>query len=139
MFFDTKECEWADMITYISGSRLIKIRGIRFSIKQEKEAIYGEGDEPLAIQNGNRAYDGEIKLLVGALNDMDDAAVLAGGRDALDLEFDVQVVFRARSNRKLRIFNLIGVQITELTRNWDQNAKMMEVTLPIVFLRQKSA
>lgn len=134
MFFDTKEVEWSDTEVRIAGSRLTKLRGIKYGVKTEKTHLHAEGERPRGIQTGNKTYQGEIKLLVGALDDMHRATLAAGGDDVTDLEFEVVITYKARGNRALKTVTLVGCQITEASEGWDQGAKEMEVTLPILFL-----
>ena len=135
MFFDTKECEWADMQVLIAGFRIAKFTAIRYKYSKNKEAIYGEGDEAQGIQSGNRAGEGEIKVYKGALDDMNRAAKAAGGLDALDLEFDIIVTYRAKGARKLQIDTLTGVQFKDFEKGWEQGSVKMDITMPIIFLR----
>lgn len=134
-FFNSKECEWADMEVLLAGAPVTKIRGLKYKAKKDKEALYAEGDQPIAIQSGNRSYEGEIKILKGALDDMNLAARAALGQDVLDLEFDIVVTYKPRSNRSLKQDVLVGVQVKEFEKGWQQGAKHMEITLPIIFLR----
>lgn len=134
-FFNSKECEWADMEVTLAGAPVTKIRGIKYKATKDKEHLYAEGDQPIAIQSGNRAYEGEIKILKGALDDLNTAAISAGVQDVLDLEFDVTVTYKKKGNRLLRTDILVGVQVKEFEQGWDQGAKSMEITLPVIFLR----
>ncbi len=134
-FFNSKECEWADMQVLIAGAPVTKIRGIRYKAKKDKEELYAAGDQPVAIQSGNRSYEGEISLLKGALDDINTAAVAALGQDVLDLEFDIVITYKAKSNRALKTDLLVGVQVKEFEQGWEQGAKHMEIKLPIIFLR----
>jgi len=134
-FFNSKECEWADMEVMLAGAPVTKIRGLKYKAKKDKEELYAEGDQPIAIQNGNRSYEGEIKVLKGALDDMNTASVAANGQDILDMEFDIVVTYKAKANRALKQDILVGVQVKEFEQGWQQGSKHMEVTLPIIFLR----
>jgi len=84
-FFDSEECAWADMTVMFSGAPLTKIRGIRYKAAQEKSLLHAAGNEPISVQRGRRMYEGSIKILKGALDDINTAAVAAGGADALDI------------------------------------------------------
>lgn len=134
-FFNSKECEWADMEVLLAGAPVTKIRGLKYKAKKDKEELYAEGDQPIAIQSGNRSYEGEIKVLKGALDDMNTAAVAAGGQDILDMEFDIVVTYKPKSNRALKQDILVGVQVKEFEHGWEQGAKHMDISLPIIFLR----
>jgi len=134
-FFNSKECEWADMEVLLAGAVVTKIRGIKYKATKDKEALYAEGDQPIAIQSGNRGYEGSIKILKGCLDDLHATALSAGVQDVLDIEFDVIVTYKQKSNRNLKQDLLVGVQVKEFEQGWDQGAKHMEITLPIIFLR----
>lgn len=137
-FFDSKECEWADMTVQIAGSPLTKIRGVKYKAAKEKSHLHAAGDEPISIQSGNRTYEGEIKVLKGALDDMNRAATAAGGEDILDVSFEIIVTYKARGARALQTDTLIGVEVKDFEKGWEQGAANMEVTLPILFLKLKS-
>lgn len=134
-FFDSKDCEWADMTVMIAGATLTKIRGIKYKANKEKTLLHAAGDEPISIQSGNRTYEGEIKMLKGALDDMNRAAISAGGDDILDLRFDVVVTYKAKGTRALQTDTLVNVEVANFEKGWDQGAQSMEVSLPIVFMK----
>jgi hypothetical protein len=134
-FFDSKDCEWADMTVMIAGATITKIRGVKYKAHKDKQLLHAAGDEPISIQAGNRTYEGQIKVLKGALDDMNRAAIAAGGDDVLDLQFDVVVTYKAKGTRALQTDTLIGVEIKEFEKGWEQGAKSMDVTLPIVFMK----
>lgn len=136
-FFDTKECEWSDVKVQIAGANVTKLRGISYKATKDKELLYSTGDSPVSVQSGNRAYEGQIKLLKGALDDLNRAAIAAGGEDVLDLAFDIVITYRQKGSRAMQIDTLIGVQVKEFEKAMEQGAKFMDVTLPIVFLTKK--
>ncbi len=134
-FFDSKECEWADMTVIFAGAPLTKIKGLKYKTAKEKTPIYAAGNNPISIQGGNRSNDGQIKVLKGALDDMNLAAIAAGGADILDMQFDIIVTYKGEGTRPLQVDTLKGVEITNFEKGWDQGAKNMDITLPIVFLK----
>ncbi|HXS38335.1 MAG TPA: hypothetical protein VN721_16655 [Flavipsychrobacter sp.] len=136
--FNSQECEWSDMAITLAGAPLGKIRSVQYTVEQDKAHLYGAGDEPISIQSGNRKYTGTIKVLKGAFDDINAAAIEAAGRDLLDLEFDIVVVYKAKGNRPLQTDTLVRCQVSSYNRNWDQGAKQMEISLPILFLQIKS-
>ena len=85
-FLDRPEIEWGDIKLRVVGARLKKMTKISFGSEIEKELLYAEGNDPFGVQNGNRSYSGELGMLVVALLDMNKAAILANGKDILDLE-----------------------------------------------------
>jgi hypothetical protein len=134
-FFDSKDCEWADMTVMIAGATITKIKGIKYKASQEKKLLYAAGTEPISIQSGNRSYDGEIKVLKGALDDMNRAALAAGGDDILDMQFDIVITYKAKGTRALQTDTLVSVEVSDFEKGWDQGAQSMEVSLPIVFMK----
>jgi hypothetical protein len=133
-FFDSKDCEWADMTIMFGGAPLTKIRGLKYKTSKEKQLLHAAGDQPISIQSGNRTNDGEIKVLKGAIDDMNRAAAAAGGQDILDIQFDIIITYKPQGTRLLQTDTLKGVEITAFEKGWEQGAKNMDVTLPIVFL-----
>ena len=134
-FFDSKDCEWADMTVMFAGSPLTKIRGVRYKASKDKQLLHSAGDEPISIQSGNRTYEGEVKVLKGAIDDMNRAAQSAGGDDILDMSFDIVITYKPKGTRPLQTDVLVNVEVKDFEKGWDQGAKNMDVTLPIVFLK----
>lgn len=134
-FFDSKDCEWADMTVTIAGATLTKITGIKYKASQEKKLLYAAGSEPISIQSGNRSYEGQIKVLKGAIDDMNRAALAAGGDDIMDLRFEIVVTYKAKGTRALQTDTLVNVEVSNFEKGWDQGAQSMEVSLPIVFMK----
>lgn len=134
MYFDSRECSWSDIKVVIAGREVTGIRGINYKPSQEKELLYGAGDEPIGIQRGNRAYEGEIKLLKFELDLLENAAHAAQARDILDVRLDVVVTYQ-KGTDPLKTDALLGVEFKEFQKGMDQNAKFMEISIPIIFMR----
>ncbi len=132
MFNKYKEAEWLDMRVYFAGSRLAKIRGIMYKAAQDKELLYAEGNKPISTQFGNISYEGQIKLTKGAFDDIMRQAIASGG-DILDFTFDVVITYRAKGSRPLQTDTVVNATIKEYEKGWEQGAKNMDITLPIIF------
>lgn len=139
VFFDSKECEWADMSVVFAGAPLAKIRGLKYKAAKDKQLLHGAGDAPISIQSGNRTYEGQIKVLKGALDNMNIAALSSGGNDVLDMQFDIVITYKAQAGRPLQTDILRGVEIKDFEKGWEQGAKNMDITLPIIFMQLISA
>lgn len=134
--FNSREYEWADVTLLLGGKDITGARGIKYNNKQEKEAVYGKGNEPIAIQKGNKSYEGEITVLQSEL----ETIRLNGGGTILDLQLDAVVAYGNPSNGDVMITDVIqGVQFTEEPHELKQGDKHMEVTLPFIALRVKKA
>ena len=136
--FSTKEFEWSNVNIIAFGRNITGIQGISYSVKQEKEFIYGQGKEPRAIQSGNRSYEGEIKLLQSEV----EALILAApNRDLMSLSFDVIVSYvpRVREASVNIVTDVLKMcEISEVPKSLSQGDKFMEIALPIMFLRIKN-
>ena len=128
-FNNSGEIAWKDLTVFVAGSRCTKIRGLRFRASQELEHLFAEGDEPVSIQSGNRIYEGELKVLVGALDKIESAIQLLGGRDGLDGEFDVVGSYQPAIGRPLKTVTIVGIKLEGIEEALNQNDKFMEVSL----------
>ena len=132
--FDTREYEWADMTVMIGTRILTAIRGIKYSTKQDKTPIYGKGNQPYAIQKGNKSHEGELTLNMSEMLALN-AASLTGS--LLDLQVDITVCYGNPSQGDvMHTDKLMGVQFTEEPNDMNQGDDHSEHALPFVFLRK---
>lgn len=133
--FNSRQYEFADMTLFLGNRDVTGFRSVKYTEKQEKEAVYGKGSKPLSIQKGNKSYEGSIGVLQSELEALEAAA----GGSILDLELTAVITYGnpARGDM-VKIDELVGVQFTEATRELKQGDKFMEIELPIVFLDKKS-
>jgi len=138
--FDSRNSEysWANAQIVLLGVVITRIHGVKFSVKKEKEYLFGRGDQPHAIQHGNKTYEGELTLLQSHTERLQ--SHLALDEDLTDLQpFDITVSFVKRGERQISTYILKGAEFTEDPREIKQGDKMMEITLPILFLRREVA
>ncbi len=136
--FDSKECTWKDIRVYFAGALVTKIRGLKYKTAMEKELLHAAGDKAISTQKGNRTNEGSIKVLKGAVDDMNRFAQANGGDDLLDMTFDIVIHYKAQGSRAIQIDTLVGVDVKEYEKGMEQGAKQMDIELPIVFLDLKS-
>lgn len=131
MKMNTREYEWADVTVVAAGRPITGIRGVSYTSSQEKEALYAKGNKPHAIQRGNKAFSGNIRLLQSELESLE----IAAGGDALDVSFDIMVAYGNPSKGDVITTDLLrSCEITEIPKGLNQNDKFMEIELPIVML-----
>lgn len=131
---NTQEYEWSDVTVMLGGADLTGIRGIKYNAKQEKEAIYGKGDQPVSIQKGNVSYEGEMTVLQSEYEAMREASP---NRTILDLCVDCVVCYGNPSQgTAMTTDNLLGLQFTEEPKEIKQSDKFQEIKLPFIYLRQ---
>lgn len=127
MSFDTREYEWADITVIAGGNDLITIRAVKIKKKQELEEIYGKGAEPIAIQRGNRSYEGEIEVL------MSDYIALekASGDNILNANFDLLIHYgNPASDSRIYSKKIVGIKVAEAEEAAKQGDKFVAITLP---------
>lgn len=135
--FDSRspEFKWADVQITMQGRVVTRARGVKFTIKKDKEYFYGRGEDPHTIQSGNKTPEGEITLAQSEVEAMQ--ANLSPHEDLTDLAgFDVTVAFVPKTTGKMSAYTLKGVEVTEDTRESKQGDKFNEITLPIMFLKR---
>lgn len=133
--FNSKEYEWADMALLMGGRDVTGIRGIKYSEKIEREAIYAKGRYPHSIQSGNVAYEGEITLLQSEY----EALVKAGKGSVLNLTLNAVVSYGNPLNGDAMTTDMVeNLRFTEAAKELKQGDKNMELTLPFIALRVKN-
>ena len=73
--FNSKEYEWADINVVMAGRPVTGFRSVKYSSKQEKEALYAKGNKPQGVQRGNKSYEGSIGLLQSEYEALSQACV----------------------------------------------------------------
>ncbi len=133
--FNSREYEWSDVNVVAAGRPLTGIRGVKYSSKQEKEALHAKGNKPHSIQRGNKTYDGELTVTQSEY----EALRAAGGGDILDISIDIVVAYGNPSKGDVITTDLLmGAEFTEDNTEWKQGDKYQEKSLPFIFLDKKS-
>lgn len=132
--FNSKEYEWSEVTVIMGGRDITGIRGVEYKESKSKELIYAKGNKPVAIQHGNYAYEGKIKLLQSELTALETAANVAG-TDILDINLNIVVAYGNPSKGDIIHMDVLqGVEFTEKPKNLNQGDKFMEVELPFLML-----
>ena len=129
--FNSREYEWSSVKLFMLGRFVTGLQGVSYTAKQEKEYVYGTGNEPRAIQHGNKSYEGELKILQSELEALIKSAP---SKDILSLQFDIVVSYVPSGESEIITDTLKTCEFTEIPKGMEQNDKMMEITLPIIFL-----
>lgn len=136
MMTNTREYEWSDVSVVLAGRLVTGLRGVKYSVKQEKELLHAKGNKPHGIQRGNVTYEGEITLLQSEY----EALKQACGGDILDASFDIVASYGNPTKGDVVTNDiLIGCEFTEDNTEWKQGDKFQEKTLPFLFTDKKSA
>ena len=133
--FNSRQYEWADLSLILGGKDITGIRGVKYSEKAEKEAVFAKGRNAHSIQTGNIAIEGEITMLQSEY----EALVIAGGGSVLGLSLDGIFSYGNPTAGDAVIFDrVIGISFTEAAKELKQGDKFMEITLPFIALSVKN-
>ena len=132
---NTREFEWSDISLVVAGRDIKGFRGVKYSEKQEKEALYAKGNKAHCIQSGNIAYEGELTLTQSEYETLR----LAMGGSILSGSLSMVVAYGNPSMGDVMVTDaLSGCEFTEDSTEWKQGDKFQEKSLPFVFLSKKS-
>lgn len=132
---NTREYEWADISLVVAGRDIKGFRGVKYSEKQEKEAVHAKGNRPHCIQSGNITYEGELTLLQSEYETLR----LAMGGSILSGSLTMVVAYGNPSKGDVMVTDVLsGCEFTEDATEWKQGDKFQEKSLPFVFLSKKS-
>ncbi len=131
----SSECAWKHAELILLGRRINGLRGFELKKSVEKEHLYGTGQTPLDIQEGNTKCEGNIKVLGFELDALNKAAMAAGYADITEVPHEaimMTVKLQKTPTEPKTTFNVRGIAFTEATNAMEQNAKMREITLPFL-------
>ena len=133
MGFNSKQYSWSDVRVLVAGKTLIGVQGVKYTRKKEKEYVYGRGSTPLAIQDGNESFEGELSLLQSELELLVKAVRLKDpSLTLLDVSFDIVVSY---TNGSVPVTDkVLGVEFSEYEKGMKQGDKFMEISLKFMAL-----
>ena len=135
MAFNSRQYEWADVTLVLGGRDITGIRGVKYSEKAEKEALFAKGRHAHSIQTGNVSVEGEITVLQSELI----ALETAGGGSILGLSLDAVVAYgNPSAGDMLSTDRIVGISFTEAAKELKQGDKNMEISLPFIALRVRN-
>lgn len=133
--FNSRQYEWADLTLVLGGRDVTGIRGVKYTEKAEKEALFAKGRFAHSIQTGNIAVEGEITMLQSEY----EALVSAGNGSVLGLNLDGVFSYGNPAAGDAMITDrVVGISFTEAAKEFKQGDKFMEITLPFVALSVKN-
>lgn len=137
MAFNSKEYAWSNVEIAMLGRLLTRVRGVKYAAKKDKQYLHGRGENPHAIQSGNKTYEGELILLQSELEAIQ--RQLGPTEDITDLDgLNITVVYKLKGVGSVVTHILKGVEFTEDTRDIKQGDAFQEITLPIMFLEREA-
>lgn len=132
--FSSKQYQWKN-ITIAFGGRIVEgVTEVEYTEKTEKSYLYGRGNQPHEIMEGNRTYEGKLTIWQSELEAMTRDS--ADG-DLLNIRFDVVVAYIPSDAGQVVTDIIKDVEFTEVKKGLKQGDKNMMVEMPIMFLRVK--
>lgn len=132
--FNSREYEWADISILIGTRMLVGFIAVNYKNKQSKNPIYGKGNEPYAIQKGNKSHDGELALNMSELLALQAESPTGS---ILDLRVNMTICYgNPNQGDVMHTKKLLGVEFTEEPEGMKQGDDHSEHTLPFIFLRE---
>jgi hypothetical protein len=132
---NSKQFEANDMTVVLLGQIVTGITNIEVETSQEKEAVYGRGNKPLAIQSGKKSYEGSITLLQSEYSALLKAAKAANPLyDVTDIAVDIVWHFNRTLDAVEETYNILGAEFTKAKLGMGTGDKNMEIELPFIAL-----
>jgi hypothetical protein len=131
MALENDEFGWKDMEIAVDGKVLVAVTEFGFSEEIESELVYGKGNLPISIQDGNVKYEGNLTVMKSDLDRLVAATGNVGVVGLKNLTFTVALV----KDGKISTRTLVKARITKLPEDWKQNDKFATMQLPFIFLR----
>lgn len=129
--FDASEYAWKDLEVTVMGRPLVRILNVKYETSQKLEEIYGRGQQPLGLQEGNYQYKGEIVIGQSELIALQQKARELGYKNPLKLKFDVNIVYSLDGIITRNVCK--NGRIEKFEEGMKQGDTAMEVTLPFKF------
>lgn len=131
--FDSREYQFSDLSLVVQGRDITGIRGIKYTEKIEREALFAKGKFAHSIQSGNVSVEGEITVTQSEY----EALVTSGKGSVLNLKNLTAMCSYGDLSSGDPVINdsIEGIYFTEGAKQFKQGDKFMEVTLPFLALR----
>ena len=128
----SSECAWQHATVVLLNRKLTGVRGWMLNTSVEKEYVYGAGNEPIDINEGNATYTGSVTLLGYELDALDRAAQAAGYDNITRVPHElITMVVKMQKTPAdpLVMYSVTGISIEGQEDSQNQNDKNREITL----------
>lgn len=131
--FDSRQYEFADMALILAERDVTGFRGVKYTEKIEREALFAKGRHAHSIQSGNVTVEGEFTMLQSEL----EALLIAGNGSLINIKgLNATVAYGNIADGDPMITDVLeGIYFTQSEKAMKQGDKFMEVTVPFVALR----
>ena len=141
MDFSTKTAQfaWKHIHIMILGRPITGVTDIEYTAERNIEEIFGAGDTPQFLGEGNKTYSGTVELLQNEYEALVEEAKKQGGNSVVDLEVDIVVNYLPRepvqAMLKMVTDRVAGCKFTSAGKKMTQGNTHMKIQLPFRALR----
>lgn len=128
----SSECAWQHGKVVLLNRTITGLRGWMLNTAVEKEYVYGAGNEPIDINEGNVSYSGSVTLLGYELDALDKAAQTAGYDSISRVPHEaVNMVVKMQKSKSdpVVMYSVTGIAFEGAEDKQNQGDKNREVTL----------
>lgn len=130
--YSSKQYSWPD-ISIAFGGRIIEgVTEVEYTKKVSTDYLYGRGNDPHDIVDGNNEYEGKLMLWQSEIEAMTQDAP---GKDLTKLRPDIIVTYAATADAQIVTDILKNVKFSEMKKGMKQGDKNMLVELPFKFTK----
>ncbi len=117
----------------VAGVVITRALAVKWKAKVDSEPFYGMGKEPLGIQDGNKSYEGEVKMHQSMLEKI----LAATGNSDLDGMENIDMSVSYSENGRFTQRTLVSCRFTEVGEEYKSGDKFAEIALPFIFTKVK--
>lgn len=128
----SSECAWQHGKVVLLNRTITGLRGWMLNTSIEKEYVYGAGNEPVDINEGNVTYTGSVTILGYELDALDRAAQAAGYDSITRVPHElVSMVVKLQKSKAdpVVMYSVTGIAFEGVEDKQSQNDKNREITL----------
>ena len=130
--YSSKQYGWKDLSVVMGGRIIEGITEVEYAKKQSTDFLYGRGNDPHDVVDGNNEYEGKITLWQSELEAMTRDAP---NNDITRLRSDIVVNYAAEVGGQTVTDILKNVKFSEYKKALKQGDKNMLVELPFKFTK----
>ena len=136
----TAQYDWKSFQLIIDGKPIAHFTDMEITPEKNLEDIYGAGDEPQFIGEGNKSFTGTLELLQNDYEALVAEAKKRGGTDITDLEVSMVLVYVPKGNAatlltKTITDRVVGAKFSSGGKKMSQGDTHFKMSCPFRSLR----
>lgn len=136
----TAQYDWKSFKLILDGKPIAQFTDLEITPEKNLEDIYGAGDTPQFIGEGNKSYTGSIEFLQSEYEALVAEAKKRGGDDITDLEMSAVLAYVPKGNAaailtKTITDRIVGMKFSSAGKKMTQGATHFKMSVPFRALR----